>query len=219
MPEPALPHHTALEHLRIIRTLMERANIYRAVSATAALTGGLLAMAVAYYGVQGEGKRAEEHLGARGFLLLWLSVLMVSGLANLVLLMREAGGKGQPFLSDGLRMALRAIVPPLLTGGVFGICLIWFESRVELATLIWIVCYGLALQGTVSFAPKSIIHLARAFLVTGQVLTVIWFWRGAFLFTNPVVEASALMGLTFGLFHVVYAVAVFASKPKEAGNA
>jgi hypothetical protein len=35
----------ALENLRIIRSLMEKAHIYRAVSAPAALTGGLLALA------------------------------------------------------------------------------------------------------------------------------------------------------------------------------
>ena len=40
-----------------------------------------------------------------------------------------------------------------VTGGVLGVCLIWFDDDVELAALVWILCYGLALQATVSFAP------------------------------------------------------------------
>jgi hypothetical protein len=42
----------ALENLRIIRSLMEKAHIYRAVSAPAALTGGLLALAASAWPVQ-----------------------------------------------------------------------------------------------------------------------------------------------------------------------
>jgi hypothetical protein len=216
------PQGTALEHLRIIRTLMERAHIYRAVSAPAALIGGLLALTVAVIGVKHNlFTRATETMSNafrdREFLFAWLGVLLVSGIANLVLLMRESGGKGQPFITDGLRMALRAIVPPLLTGGVLGVCLIWFDSDVELAALVWILCYGLALQATVSFAPRSIIRLARAFLITGQGLTLVWFWNEKFgMWQRDELAASLFMGLTFGLFHIVYGVAVFLRKNDEA---
>jgi hypothetical protein len=204
-----LPHDTALEHLRIIRTLMERASIYRAVSATAALCGGVIGLAVAAWGMM-------RPPSPQVFLAAWIGVLCVSGLANLFLLMRESQEKGQPFITDGLRMALRAVVPPLLTGGVLGVSLIAFRQQMELAALIWILCYGLALQGTVSFAPRSIIHLARAFLIAGQVLTVLWLWKGwPGMVSPPVALASLYMGLTFGLFHIIYGVAVFLSQPRE----
>jgi hypothetical protein len=86
----------------------------------------------------------------------------------------------------------------------------------ELAALLCILCYGLALKGTVSFAPRSIIHLARAFLVTGQVLTVLWLWKGwPDMISPPVAVASLFMGGTFGLFHIAYGVAVFLSQPRE----
>jgi hypothetical protein len=204
-----LPHDTALEHLRIIRTLMERASIYRAVSATAAMCGGVLGLGVAAWGLM-------MPSSPQVFLAAWIGVLCLSGVANLFLLMRESQDKGQPFITDGLRMALRAVVPPLLTGGVVGVCLIVFRQQMELAALIWILCYGLALQGTVSFAPRSIIHLARAFLVTGQVLTILWLWKGwPDMISPPVAVASLYMGGTFGLFHIVYGVAVFLSQPRE----
>ncbi len=223
MSAPSSPRGAALEHLRIIRTLMERAHIYRAVSAPAALIGGVLAVAIAIIGVKlsmtAEGGRMTgESFGGRQFLLAWLGVLVAGGVANLLLLTRESGHKGQPAITEGLRMALRAIVPPMLTGGVLGVCLIWFQNNVELAALVWILCYGLALQATVSFAPRGIIRLARAFLIAGQMLTLAWFWNGGFrIFERPEAVASVLMGATFGLFHVVYGVAVFVSR-REAND-
>lgn len=221
MPTSRSPENTALEHLRIIRTLMERAQIYRAVSAPAALFGGMLALVVAVIGVKlnvfpRDAETISNAFRSREFLFTWLGVLVVTGLANLLLLMREAGGKGQPFITDGLRMALRAISPPLITGGVLGICLIWFDEQLEFAALVWILCYGLALQATVSFAPRGIIRLARAFLIAGQLLTVFWFANGGLgMFQRPEAPASLFMGLTFGLFHIIYGIAVFLSKPAE----
>jgi hypothetical protein len=212
-------HDTALEHLRIIRTLMERAHIYRAVSAPAAFIGGLLALTAAAWGLWQDydreaGSGSGDGFTGTEFLVIWLTLLVVASVINLGLLMRESHSKGQPMVTDGLKMALRAVVPPLLCGGVLGICLVVYVQQMELAALVWMLGYGLSLQATVSFAPRSIILLARAFLMSGLALTVIWFslggpglsiWNGA--------VASAFLGLTFGLFHIVYAAAVFLSKP------
>ncbi len=222
MTESTSLQGTALEHLRVIRTLMERAQIYRSVSAPAALIGGLLALVVAWVGFKNnvftrDGETMSNAFRSREFLFAWLGVLVVAGGANLALLMREAGRKGQPAITDGMRMALRAIVPPMLTGGVLGVCLILFDDNVELAALVWILCYGLALQATVSFAPPGIIRLARAFLIAGQVLTVAWFWNGGLgMFQRDEAPASLFMGVTFGVFHVAYGAAVYLSKSKDA---
>src|SRR5688572_6549974 len=123
MSASSSPQGTALEHLRIIRTLMERAHIYRAVSAPAALIGGVLSLVVAIVGVKHNvfpkgGETISNAFRSHEFLFAWLGVLIVSGVANLLLLMRESREKGQPVITEGLRMALRAIVPPMLTGGV-----------------------------------------------------------------------------------------------------
>lgn len=209
-PTPSL-QATALDHLRVIRTLMERANIYRAVSAPAALIGGALSLGVAIFGL-----KQNNSLSTHEFLFAWLGVLVITSIINLILLMLEAGSKGQPFITDGLRMALRAIVPPMLTGGVLGGCLIWFGHDIALAAIVWILCYGLALQATVSFAPRSIILLARAFLITGQALAIYYLAQNKLaIFQRKEEAASIFLGLTFGLFHIVYAIAVFVSKPKS----
>jgi hypothetical protein len=208
---------------------MERAHIYRSVSAPAALIGGVLSLAVATYDFELSGTWGE-HLYVK-FLLSWLAVLVVTGGLNLYLLTREGRSKGDPIISESFRMAFRALLPPLISGGILGCGMIRGEAVVILGVLIWVICYGLALQATVSFAPRSIIHLARAFLITGQVLAAALLLLGNF--PNDVPQwliprmdshfslriASVIMGLTFGLYHLIYAVAVFVSRPQTTEQA
>lgn len=208
---------TALEHLRVIRTLMERAHIYRAVSAPAAFTGGVLALGLAAYGVYQNAVLFSQTFRWPQFLTAWLVLLLVCTVLNLVLLMRESKGRGLPFVTDGLRTALRCVTPPLLAGGVVGIGLIVYEDQIELAALLWILCYGLALLATASFAPRSILWLGRAFLWSGLALSLFWFIGGGLgMIQRPEAAASLLLGLTFGLFHIIYAIVVFLRKPTPA---
>ena len=208
----------ALENLRIIRSLMEKAHIYRAVSAPAALTGGLLALVASAWPV----RHALTHQGAAAmcdacFLYTWLVILGVASILNVILLAREAARRKQPFVSAGMRMALRAFAPPMLVGGCVGIGLIAFLHNLTLAALIWALCYGLALLSTASFSPRSLVRLGWAFVITGLLLFFAWATnRDVDLLSSDLAPASLAMGLTFGLLHVVYALAVFFSrKPAE----
>ena len=128
----------ALENLRIIRSLMEKAHIYRAVSAPAALTGGVLALVASGWPVW----HALTHNGDAAmcdmcFLETWLIILTIASALNVFLLAKEAKRRNQPFVSAGMRMALRAFLPPLLVGGCVGIGLIVFLHNLTLAALIW----------------------------------------------------------------------------------
>jgi hypothetical protein len=226
MSQPTPLQETALDHLRVIRTLMDRANIYRAVSASAALVGGLLSLALAVYGFRnndfftnGGALAAKSAFREKEFLFSWIGVLVVTSVVNIVLLMRGAHDKGQPAVTDGLKMALRALGPPMLCGGIMGSYLIWTDLDIAFGTIIWILCYGLALQATVSFAPRSIVWLARAFLITGQALAIFYFLKGGLgMFQRKEAPASLFMGLTFGLYHIIYAVAVYCSKPRPSSQ-
>lgn len=206
----------ALEHLRVIRSLMEKAHIYRAISAPAALLGGVLAVSSAAWTalltVKEKGLPTQD-----GFLWQWLGILAVTGLVNVILLAREAAKRGQPLVSDGMRMALRAIVPPLLVGGVVGIGLIVYFQNHVMAALIWVLCYGLALLATASFSPKSLIRLGWIFVVGGLGLFLAWAANGDVRnLPRDEMPASLIMGATFGLCHIGYAVAVFIRRKPEA---
>ncbi len=202
---------SALENLQIIRSLMEKAHIYRAVSAPAALVGGILGILAAAWPVQ----YALAHYGDAAisdtvYLSLWLGILGVTSVLNLILLAREAAHRQQPLVSPGMRMALKALAPPMLVGGCVGLGLIFFLHNLTLAAIIWILCYGLALLATSSFSPRSLIRLGWAFVVAGLVLFFVWAVNGEVRnLASDLGPASLAMGLTFGLLHVLYALAVF----------
>lgn len=206
----------AIEHLRVIRSLMEKAHIYRAVSAPAALLGGVLALGATLWPVV---HAAQTHGDAAfsntTFLIIWHGILAACTVLNVVLLAREAARRGQSLVSDGMKMALRAVSPPLIVGGVLaGGLVIWLQN-LTLAALIWVLCYGLALLATASFSPKSLTRLGWAFVIAGLVLFLAWASNGEVRdLRTDLGPASLVMALTFGLLHIVYAIAVFLSRPK-----
>ncbi|TDU70608.1 hypothetical protein EI77_02655 [Prosthecobacter fusiformis] len=211
----------ALEHLRVIRSLMEKAHIYRAISAPAAGLGGVLAIAAA--GLTGWQMMQKGGLPEREgdtFLWQWLVILAVTGVVNVILLAREAARRGQPLVSDGMRMALKAILPPLLVGGVLGVGLIVHLDNHVMAVLVWVVCYGLALLATASFSPRSLVRLGWVFTLLGLVLFWAWAANGDIrMMPHDEGPAALIMGLTFGLCHLAYAGAVFLSRKPEAVTA
>src|SRR4051812_46760287 len=103
----------AEEHLRVIRSLMERATIYRAISAPTALAGGLLAIATSVVVCFGTASPAGTNASVNGrfFAEIWLGILAVVLVINAFFVRREALRDGRPFLSPGLRLAVRAVAP------------------------------------------------------------------------------------------------------------
>ena len=208
---PMTTTETALENLRIIRSLMERAHIYRSVSAPAALVGGVMAILAAgwpvFHALQNNGDAAMSDFA---FLAVWLVILAIASAVNLFLLAREASDRQQPFISEGMRMAVRAIAPPMIVGGAVGLGLIVYLGSLTLATLIWALCYGLALLAAKNFSPRSLSRLGWAFVITGLLLFFAWASnKDIRLLQSDVGPASLVMGLTFGLLHLLYAIAVF----------
>lgn len=202
----------AEEDLRVIRTLMERASTYRAISAPTALVGGLLSLLSAIL-IARPGLLIGRVRG-RELAIIWIFVLAVTMIVNALFVSREARNSGRPFVSPGMKLALRAIAPTLIVPAIFTV---WFlklgylsGSELELVT-VWIVFYGLALLSTSLFAPRSLALLGWAFLITGVSVPV----------TSELIEnfspdiPSFFMGVTFGLYHLLYAVFTWPRKGRE----
>jgi hypothetical protein len=198
----------AFDQLRVIRRLMERATVYRSISAPTASVGGLLSLggfAVAYYA-----KHHRPHpLSSEDFLVVWLAILVLTGLANTLFLWREARQRQEPFFSSGMKCAAFSLAPPFFSAGV--LTLLFHASPIHCA-LAWITLYGMGLLATQHFAPRSLVVLGTVFLVAGLALTATW--KHLFV-TPPHAEPSALvvsglMAATFGGLHLAYAAAVWA---------
>ena len=210
---------TAIEHLRVIRSLLEKSQTYRSISAPAALFGGTLALLAALASLRISHGVITSKLTPDGLLVCWLSILVITTALNFFLLHREASGRAQPFVSEGMRTALRAFLPPMLVGGVLGICLIALRGDTSLAALVWVLCYGLALLSTSHFSPRSLLRLGWGFLVVGLSFTL-WHLSQPIQITaeEQTALASLYLGATFGALHIAYAVAVFTRRPPTLEN-
>src|SRR5215472_12656165 len=191
--------------LRVIRSLMERATVYRAISAPAALVAGFLSIfgtAAIYLSNQASINRPVQ---GRAFAAIWLAVLVLAVAANAFFIWREAKKDGRPFISSGMKLTLRAIAPNLLIPA--GVTL-WFlvsgykgAAEQELV-VVWIAFYELALLSTGLFAPRSLVCLGWAFLLTALALPALRNVVGGL----PANVPNIAMGITFGLYHLIYAV-------------
>ncbi len=195
------------EQLRVIRSLMERATIYRAISAPTALVGGLLslgAFATAYYAKH----HRHSNLTPRQFVVVWLVVLALTGLTNLLFLGRGAAQRREPLFSAGMKCALASVAPAFLLAGLLTVLI---HKPMQLC-IIWMVLYGIGLLATQHFAPRSLVALGGVFFVGGGVLMVAW--KHLFLAPGQVepstLVVSGIMAGAFGGLHLAYAAAVWA---------
>jgi len=204
----------AEEDLRVIRTLMERATVYRAISAPTALVAGLLSVlaAGATYLNNETGLTLGRVISSREFALLWIAVLFLSLAANTLFVRREACRTGRPFVSPAMKLTLRAIAPCLLiptavTGWFFGTG--YLGNQELFLVIVWVGFYGLALLSTGLFAPRSLVLLGWAFLLTSVAVPTID--RLVSEDFSPGLPNFVMAG-TFGFYHLVYAACTWPRK-------
>ena len=188
----------AAEQLRVIRSMMERATIFRALSGETAMLGGAVALAVAW---------ASEKRHGWGWAGWWLGGLAVVLAFNVFQIFRMRAEHRRPFWGSGLRLALRGALPSLMAGGFLGLLFVrgGAVGGDQVAACLWILHYGLALLAIREFAPKSMVWLGWAFVVFGvtcmagvlRVLEIPPDW-------TQHVNGSRLMAIAFGGFHLVY---------------
>ena len=196
----------AAEQLRVIRSVMERATIFRALSGETALVGGAIALGMAWIS---EKRHSWEWAG------IWLGGLAIVLGFHVFQLYRMKNLRQRPFWSPGLRTALRGVFPSLIAGGFMALLFVRAGSDV-VAACMWIIHYGLALLAIREFAPKSMVWLGWGFVVFGLIslstvadivhLDQQWMMR---------VNASRLMAISFGGFHLIYGALIVTTGRRE----
>lgn len=196
----------AVEQLRIIRAVMERATVFRALSGETALIGGAAALAAAWL--------SEGRLGW-SWAFWWLLGLALVLAFNVFQIIRMKTAHHRPFWSPGLRVAVRGALPSLIAGGFLG--LLFVRSGLDKpAACLWILHYGLALLAIREFAPKSMVWLGWAFVIFGVgslagVTAVVDVLAGWVEHTN----GSRLMAIAFGGFHLIYGALIVTTGTRE----
>src|SRR5260370_16852950 len=195
-----------------MREWMERATIYRTISAPAALFCGFLALFVAFVGMM---RGALEAILREYFGQVWIIVFLLSAVANSLFLLRSSKERKEAFPSRRLRTALVAIAPAFLVAGALTVLLTRNRGSEIFVAVCWIGLYGAALLSTVTFAPRSIAVLGWAFVLTRFLCLGLLTQDYLFAFTATrhvtlqVLGYFAIAG-TFCFYHIIYVVAVVA---------
>ena len=184
----------AARNLETIRSMMQRATVYRMISGPTALFAGAVTIALALL--------LNWDPNLIGWKWAWFALAFVVIIFNTQLVVSKAKKENSPLFSPGLRMGLRAILPALIIGFVIG----WVQPRGYSHTIsawIWMLCYGTSLMATGSFAPRSIPVLGAAFIAAG-LYCFLKYPSGWY----PIHIANFMMAITFGGFHLIYGLYV-----------
>jgi hypothetical protein len=211
MPDPA----QAEEHLRVIRSLMERATHYRTVSAQGALVGGVLALGAGSWMAWRDGHGLDSF---QGELMAWMIILGITTAANLFFLWRSERETGETIPTKRARWALRALAPSFVMAGLATLLIctgryvtyvvqgpsdVYLNLPIPLYPIgmIWGACYALGLLAASHFAPRSILYLGRAFFIATAIAASI-----PRLLGDLSMSFEIFMAATFGVFHIIYAL-------------
>ncbi|MDZ4743333.1 MAG: hypothetical protein SGI98_07945 [Verrucomicrobiota bacterium] len=202
----------AQEQLITIRSLMERASLYRAISSPTALFAGALTLVGSYLFNHGFSSLIPE--SPLSFYLFWFCLFLVISVFNIIYLGCENRRLGTPLLSRGMRSAVTDFLPSMLTGGILSFLAAYEGFEPMTMVFLWCVFYGLALLSTRNYAPRSLLILGWSFLLVGMILACLISFG---LFNNPQSTRSGnlLMVLSFGLLHITYGASTWLTNRRE----
>jgi hypothetical protein len=198
----------AEENLLTIRTLMERSAVYRRAQAPIMLFAGALGILAALAGVW---FRLDS---MRAFTALWLGTAAVAVGGGFLIARRQALKEQEAFWSPPTRRVAQALAPALTAGAIVsGLFLIGADSD-SFATVLaffWILFYGCAIHAAGFFMPRGIKLLGWIFIAGSSG----FFGVLVGLHTSLNLNAHWLMGVFFGVLHLVYGAYLYLTEKKN----
>lgn len=186
----------AEEHLRVIRDLMERSTKYSTFSGLSGILAGIASILGCLVTQRLQTLYPQPADFRAPFLLTWSAVILFAIGADYLLTKRRAARVGKLILSRlGKQMAL-ASAPGLGTGALLTL---YFMQKNMLPDIypVWMLCYGIAVSAVGLFSQREVSLLGAAFLLAGAATLLLFPTLGL-----------PMMAITFGGFHIVYALAV-----------
>jgi hypothetical protein len=200
----------AAEHLQVIRTIMERAAVYRrALAPIMIVTGSIGVLA----GIAGWLLRIQAPQAFIGY---WAGVAVVALILAFVMVRRQALREAEPFWSPPTRRVAQALLAPLFVGSVFGVLGFAAPASIGLqpATLpsLWVLLYGCALTAAGFFMQRGIKLLGWLFIFCGCALM-------ARFSSGPLslLGGHQIMGGVFGGFHLAYGIYLYFTEQRREG--
>jgi hypothetical protein len=201
----------AEENLKVIRTLMERAAVYRrALAPTTLLVGGI--------GIVGAivGHFLETSTPG-AFSVYWTAVALIALAGAGIVVRLQAVRAGEPFWSPPTKRVAQAVAPALSCGVVAGVVGgLGFALAPVLIAAGWMMFFGCAIVSAGFFMPRGIKLFGYLFCALGAFLAAA---TGLVDASSPWVDSSLAghlaMGAGFGALHVVYGVYLLCTESRS----
>jgi hypothetical protein len=178
----------ALDNLRFIRETLERAGPFTAVPGWGLVVIGLSALGAAL--VAGRQESVE------GWLAVWMTEALLSGLIGVVAIGRKARSKGLGLLAGPNRRFAFSFAPPMLAGALLTYAL-YVSGQVSLLPGMWLLLFGAGVTSGGALSVRIIPVMGASFIALGA----------AALFAPPFTD-DLFMALGFGALLIVFGVVI-----------
>ena len=186
VPKSPAPEDQAKDHLRFIRDVMDRTTSFTAVPGWSMVGVGLTAVPAAYI--------AAQQVTTQGFLLVWMSELLIALGIGVAGLRRKAHQKGVSLRTGPGRKYILNMAPPLVAGLLLTAAQ-WQGGDISLLAATWLLLYG---AGTITGGGNSVGLI--------PVLGLLFMALGAAALLFPF--EHWLLGVGFGGLHIGFGLVI-----------
>jgi len=194
----------AAKHLATIRRIMESATRLTVLPGRAAILGGLLALAgcgVTYWQMGSLDLAQINTLAAslrHRLICVWAAVAVLGIAMDVLMTVLTARKHGQRAWSRLAQMAAYTVGPGI-AAGLFLTVALGMQGQWQMVPGVWMMLYGVALWMASVMSVRAPSVLGLVFFAAGA-LTIFWLSHVALL----------MVGLTFGVAHIVYGIYLLA---------
>lgn len=182
--EPVNISDRAIDNLQFIRETMERSTSFTAVPGYGGVFMGLTAIAASVI--------AHQQPLRKDWLTVWLVEATLAFAIGLFAMWQKAKISETPLNSAPARKFVLSFLPPLICAMIltFGL---WRFGFFEAMIPLWLLLYGAAVITGGSFSVRAVPVMGWCFIVLG-----------AIAFGLPTSFGNLLMGLGFGVLHIIF---------------
>ena len=193
-----------LDDLQEIKKLMNHSSRFLSLSGVSGIMAGIYALAGAGIGYWLLGKqvyRFDLHNKSNQVLIIQLiSVALIVAFLTLVtayyLTRKKAVKKGESVWNDTTKIMLFHFVVPMLTGGIFGLILL-YHNHYGIIAPITLIFYGLALVNASKYTLDTVKYLGLSEIIIGLIAAIftgygLYFWA-----------------FGFGILHIIYGIVMY----------
>src|SRR5262245_21789524 len=182
--EPVNISDRAVDNLKYIRETMERSRSFTAVPGYGGMLMGATAIAAAII--------ASMQVYLVNSLAVWLGEAVLAFAIGLLAMWQKSKIAGQSLVSAPARKFALSFAPPLIAGTIIVLGLARYEYFYVLAP-VCMVSYGAAIVCGGAFSVRVVPIMGWCFIALG-----------AIAFMLPSQYSNLIMGLSFGLLHVIF---------------